>query len=252
MFKKLLIGALFAVGILCHATAAGFSDEDLTYVVEYKWGLINKDAGTATLSLRHDGNRYNAQLTAKTLPWADKFYRVRDTLSVTMKKQSLNPDVYRKISHEGGSYSLDVVKYTHSGSDVIGNVTRLRQKKNTATTMRSDTTLYSTGSTFDMLSVFYYLRQLDYSSMSTGARITTGIFSGKSLEKLTVTYRGVQQINVRNKTWSAHYLTFSFTHNGKSTGETMTTWISVDSPHIPLKVVGKLAVGKVQAFYTGS
>jgi hypothetical protein len=62
----------------------------------------------------------------------------------------------------------------------------------------------------------------------------------------------VQQVKVRDKTWSAYYLTFSFTHNGKATGETMSTWISVDAPHIPLKVVGKLAVGKVQAFYTGS
>jgi hypothetical protein len=252
MIKKLLIGVLLAAGLTSRAATADFADEDLSYVVEYKWGLINKDAGTATMSLRRDGTRYNAKLAARTLPWADKLYRVRDTLSVTMKRQSLAPEVYRKIAHEGGSYNRDVVKYAYSGSEVVGKVTRHRRKKNADTTSQSDTTLYSTGPTFDMLSVFYYLRGLDYASMQSGERVTAGIFSGKTVEKLIVTYRGVQQVKVRDKTWSAYYLTFSFTHNGKATGETMSTWISVDAPHIPLKVVGKLAVGKVQAFYTGS
>lgn len=54
--------------------AGGFQNEDLKYVISYKWGLIHKDAGEATLSLRQAGGNYNVTLTARTKPWADRFY----------------------------------------------------------------------------------------------------------------------------------------------------------------------------------
>lgn len=38
--------------------AKEFKDETLNYVISYKWGLIHKDAGEATLKLRNSGNKY--------------------------------------------------------------------------------------------------------------------------------------------------------------------------------------------------
>ena len=58
-------------------------------------------------------------------------------------------------------------------------------------------------------------------------------------------------MKIKGRQWDAYYLTFSFTHKGKPTGETMYTWISTDAQRIPLKVEGKLPLGKVQALYTG-
>ena len=249
--KKLLLALLVTVGCVGHAVAFDLPDEDLPYVVLYKWGLINKDAAAATLSLRNDGTTYRAQLAAQTLPWADKVFRVRDTLQVTLQKNGCLPDIYRKITHEGGTYNRDVVRYSRSGEEVTGHATRIR-RKNDLPVMRFDTTLYATGPTFDMLSIFYYLRQFDYPSMSVGSQIHANIFSGKNVERLTVTYRGVQSVKINKRQWEAYYLTFSFTHNGQPTGETMSTWISTDAQRIPLKVEGKLPLGKVQAYYTGS
>lgn len=250
MKKKLL----FALTALLCAVSSGYAfdlpDEDLTYVVLYKWGLINKDAATATLSLRADGTHYSCQLAASTLPWADKVFRVRDTLQVSLQKSQCLPNIYRKITHEGGTYNRDVVRYSRNGDEVTGHATRVRQKKD-GPVMRFDTTLYATGPTFDMLSIFYYLRQFDYSEMKQGEQIHANIFSGKAVERLTVTYRGVQKIKINRREWTAYYLTFSFTHNGQPSGENMSTWISTDAQRVPLKVEGKLPLGKVQAYYTG-
>lgn len=60
--------------------------ERLTYDVMYKWGLINKKAGSVALTttLPSSGNRFKATLTGATAPWADKFYKVRDTLRGTI------------------------------------------------------------------------------------------------------------------------------------------------------------------------
>ena len=46
-------------------TAQTFNDETVHYKVMYKWGLINKQAGTASLSIKTVGENYNTQLIAK-------------------------------------------------------------------------------------------------------------------------------------------------------------------------------------------
>ena len=63
-----------------------FADETLHYVITYKWGLITKDSGDATLSLKNQGSRYYIKLTGKTRPWADDLFQVRDTLVSVMDK----------------------------------------------------------------------------------------------------------------------------------------------------------------------
>ena len=50
------------------STAAEFSNESLDYKVMYKWGLVNKQAGHATLSVRRKGAYYITQLTAASAP----------------------------------------------------------------------------------------------------------------------------------------------------------------------------------------
>ena len=80
--------------------AKGFSDETLHYVISYKWGLIHKDAGEATLVLKNSGNHYSISLYGKTKPWADNFYQVRDTLLGKIRKEGFKPLSYSKIAHE--------------------------------------------------------------------------------------------------------------------------------------------------------
>lgn len=250
MLRKLLL--ILFIGCACASPAYSIDlpDEDLPYVILYKWGLINKDAASATLSLCSDGDCYYTQLSARTMPWADKVFRVRDTLQATIRKEGCLPQIYRKITHEGETYNRDIVRYSRKGSEVTGYASRLR-RKGEGPEMRFDTTLYATEPTLDMLSIFYYLRQFDYPAMKVGTQIHANLFSGKNVEQITVTYRGVQTIKINRRKWEAFYLTFSFTHKGKSTGETMYTWISTDSQRVPLKVEGKLPLGKVQAYYTG-
>lgn len=108
MKKALLILIVFS--LYCGMSlAVNFSNEKLHYVISYKWGLIHKDAGDATLTLKHKGNNYDVVLAAKTKPWADRFYEVRDTLLCTMKTDGLDPVSYKK-SHMRKA-STAVMKY---------------------------------------------------------------------------------------------------------------------------------------------
>lgn len=252
--KKLCAILIFILSAVAYSTsvfATTFADEDLTYRVMFKWGLINSQAGNATLSLRSHGDNYAATLIAQSEPWADKIYRVRDTLYSTMKKQGLVATRYEKHAHEDGKYSKDIVIYDRQGDNVTGHCTRIRQKDDKPATTET-TTINAVGTTVDMLSVYYYVRAMDFSSLKPGTTITINIFSGKRNERLSLKYVGIEDVKIDKTKHRTYRVNFSFTSDGKKkSSDDMTTWISIDSRRIPLKLEGKLPVGKVQVFYTG-
>lgn len=231
--------------------AANFSDETLKYVISYKWGLIHKDSGDATLKLRNKGNNYELILTGKTRSWADKFYEVRDTLKSTISKANFRPLSYTKIAHENGKYSRDDIAYSYQGNYVSGHSKRHREKDGKITV--TEKTLNGEGQVFDMLSVFYYLRTIDYSKQLNGGEVKSTMFSGKKVEQLTVRCVGKEEIKLRDKTKrEAYHIKFKFTQEGKKkSSDDIDAWISTDSAHIPLLVVGSLPLGQVKCYYVG-
>ena len=240
-----------SVLLLTVAAASGatnFTDETLRYVITYKWGLITKDSGEATLTLKNRGNRYDIRLVGKTKPWADNFFSVRDTLVSVIDKSGFRPRSYTKIAHEGGKYAEDRIVYSYSGSDVKGKVDKYREKKNKVT--RSDLELTATGPTFDMLSVFYYLRTIDPAGLATGKKIVSTLFSGSHAETVTIWKAGEEKVKMRDGSLrDAWHLKFKFTSKGgKKSSDDIDAWISKDSRRIPLHIRGSLPIGKVSAY----
>lgn len=212
----------------------------------YKWGLIHKQAGTATLTLTPDGKLYRAQLTAASDPWADKFFMVRDTLNGTMNQLTLSPLFYEKIAHEGNDDKHDTVKFSYSGNKVTGKCTRVEYRKGQ---LRKDEkqTLEATGTTVDMLSSFYYMRGLPFEKWQPGHKETVTIFSGKQKETLTFWYRGIEHIDVNGRRFQCYHITFVFTgKGGTTTSDNMDAWITTSSNRMPVLLEGKLPVGKVK------
>lgn len=235
------------------AIAVSFNNESLNYKVMYKWGVVNKQAGHATLSLKRQGNQYITQLTAASEHWADRFYKVRDTLNGNIVINGFRPTFYEKIAHEGGEHKHDIVRYSRSGSNVTGNCTRRVVNKKGQLTKNEKRSLTAIGTTLDMLSSFYYMRSLPYNTYRAGHPITVNVFSGKRKELLTIKYIGTEKINVDKKTYNCYHIRFTFTGDGgKKTSDDMDAWISTEPDHIPIKLEGKLKVGKVQCYYTGS
>ena len=227
------------------AAAVNFSNETLHYEVVYQWGMIWKHAANATLSIKKSGNGYNAMLVGATRSWADKVYPLRDTLKCSLNA-NLQPVKYQKLTHEDGYYARDIVDFSRSGGKTTGKGTRYRPKKSPATV-----TLSANGDAYDMLSVFYMLRNLDFANMKNGAKKTTYIFSGKEKESLTITYRGKKKVKLRDKSeHTAYYVTFTFTTDaGKKSSDNISAYLSADEKKIPLMLVGKLPVGEVKVYY---
>lgn len=228
--------------------------ESINYKVMYKWGLINKQAGHVNLSTSSLNNdEFRATLTAASEPWADKFYQVRDTLNGIINTKTLEPQFYEKISHEGGSYKHDIIRYKRENDKVTANCERTEAKNENVEPTTSTVVHESEGFTLDMLSAFYYMRSLDFASMKPGDTKVMNIFSGKRKETLTITYEGHEQITLDGIKHRTYHITFKFTgKGGKETSDPMDAWLSMSDERVPLLLEGKLPVGKVRCIYIGN
>lgn len=228
--------------------------ESLHYNVMFKWGLINKKAGQATLTLNAGANgQYDSQLVAASESWADRFYRLRDTLNGRMDlRESIKPIFYEKIAHEGNEYKHDYVSYDYSTpGTVVGHCTRKVVKKGE---LAVDETreMEAQERAVDMLTSFYYMRTLPFSQMNPGDERKIDIFSGKQKEILTIKYIGEDVVRIDDVDYNTYHIRFTFTRKGGTkTSDDMDAWISTSEHRIPLKMEGKLPVGKVRCFYDG-
>lgn len=249
--KKLFAVIFIALAGVVAAGAEVSKNESLNYRVMFKWGLVNKQAGRVNLSTKADGASHaKALLVARSEKWADKFYAVRDTLKGRLNASTCEPSYYEKISHEGGEYKRDVIDYERSGEHVKAYCKRWKQKSKKHALTTSETVHEADGFTVDMLSSFYYMRNLDYDKMQPGQKTEMNIFSGKQKERLSIVYQGREDVKIDGTVYPAYKITFRFTgKGGKKTSDDMAAWISTDVSRIPLKLEGKLPVGKVQCFY---
>lgn len=247
--RKLSLWMVFAVmfaAISPRAAAAEFVNEDLQYEIVYHWGLIWKHAASATLSLRSQGDVYHTSLTARTVSWAESFYRVRDTLRCTIAKEGLRPLHYVRKAHEGKYVETDEVKYSYQGFTTFGHCTRTRPGEEPQTEE-----LQTQGTAYDILSVFYFLRKLNFAGMRESTVYNSTVFSGRRKEKVSLRLVGVEDVKLRDKsTHRAYHVKFTFTQDGATkSSDDIDTWISTDDQRIPLMVRGKLAIGEIRVYY---
>ena len=243
---KQAITVIFALAccLLGHSSPAKvFIGEQLDYEIVFHWGIIWKHAASATMSFGQSGQGYSAKLTARTVSWADKLYQVRDTLTCKIRSD-LKPLKYVKAAHEHKYFAIDKIDFSHSGGTTTGDCQRIRKDGTTGLQ------LSSTGPTFDMFSVFYYLRALDYSGMQSGHKETVTIFSGQEKETLTVRYITQEDVKLRDKSvHKSHHITFTFTsEDGKESSTPINVWLSTDAAHIPLLIIGKIRIGEVRCY----
>ncbi len=224
--------------------------EKIYYDIYYHWGLIWKLAGQGTLGV--DKATYNGKdalkmyLNGTTLNFADKMMKVRDTLRLVTTPDMV-PLYYTKIANEGKHWGQDVLHYQYDGNgNTKGKVSILRRTK-----PQYDTIIHVNGQAFDMLSVFYHLRMINYSKLKMYEVLTIPIFTGKKQVKMRVKYMGRTIVKLRSKKeYPSYRLNLSFVNDDNlKDDDPIEVWLSDDAQRIPLKIEGKLPIGSLQAEY---
>lgn len=237
--------------------------ESLTYNVYFHMGFIWANAGRGVLSLTEEtesnGNkRYHGQLAAKSLSVVEHIMKVRDTLDTWMSPAYV-PYEFVKKTHEGKYNCIErniykpVLKDKSAGLSASNvkstnvKVHRWRKKGGEAAT-DADTTHYVGEPAFDMLSLFYTMRKMDFASMKKGESKKFATFPGMKKEWYKVEFCGKEKVTLRS---GKKYDTYCVLLNVATKGQSKTpikAWISTTQDQRPLKVIIELSrIGSIQA-----
>ena len=230
-------------------TSVGFeSGETLLYRIYFKWGFIWKEAANGELfaerSVYEGKDVYKMSLACKTLNFVDKIMPVRDTLNA-ITTLDVQPLFYSKITNEGSYRGKDFLKYRYDGGKFGGDVRIVRENK--ADKLSS---VFSELQPYDMLSVFYYLRYMNLKEFEMYETVDIPIITKDRLTMMRVKFMGQTIAKLHNgKEYPSYkiYISFPNDKNLDEQDHPIEVWMSNDDRKIPIRMVGKLPIGSLQA-----
>ncbi|MFO7656872.1 MAG: DUF3108 domain-containing protein [Bacteroidales bacterium] len=220
--------------------------EMLDYAVSYNWFVLWTDVGDVrfTVDEAKIGKKPYLHLlgTGQTTPAWDIFFRVRDRYESWVNPSTLKPVYFKRRVREGG-YEIDI-KYIFNRTKNYALSSYILNKK-----PEEKDTLEITNCTFDIMSVLYYARTLDYSGLKMGKIIPFTILLDRQLENVYFRYIGIETIKIRPiGEIECIKLSVSVVAGSvfKEGGESLNLWITNDRNKIPVFLESPIIVGSVK------
>ena len=220
--------------------------ERLTIVATYKWGLVNMDVGEATLTLQEESFRdtqyFFGRGIAKTYKFWDKFFKVRDIYEGRFLVNSLRPIYFHRDIKEG-SYKM---RNTYIFDQETNMISATIQSNNNPERKYE---LQGKPCTFDIISLFYNSRNLDFADVTPGKTFPISFAIDEQVYDLYYRYLGRENIKV-GKIGTFRCLKFAAkliageVFTGK---EELIIWITDDRNRIPMLIETPVSVGRVTA-----
>lgn len=237
--------------------------ESITYDVYFHLGFIWAKAGRGTLSLANeteaDGTqRVHGQLAAKSLSIVEHLMKVRDTLDTWMTPGYI-PREFIKKTHEGKynctEHNIFQPTWKDASSDQTpsnvksSKVKVHRWRKNGSDPATETDTIHTVAEpAYDMLSLFYAMRRLNFATMKKGESIKFATFPGLKKEWYKVEFNGREKISLRNGKKFDTYCVLLTVATKDQEKTPIKAWLTTTSDHKPLKVtIGLARIGSIQA-----
>lgn len=219
--------------------------EKLSFRGYYNWGFIWVAAGEVNLSVEKstykNKNAFLFSGTGKNLKAFDWFFHLRDTLTAYAEMETLAPMYFDRRTHEAKYHAHHEYWFNDNDSTIFSKIKK-REKP-----VKHDT-LKNKACTFDILSIAYYVRNLNFSKYKKGDKIPISMLIDNEIHSLYIRYRGIDIIKTKSGE-RFECLKFSpLLVEGTmfKGGEDMTVWLSNDNNRIPIMVEAKVLVGSVK------
>ncbi|MBN1952897.1 MAG: DUF3108 domain-containing protein [Bacteroidales bacterium] len=221
--------------------------EQLDYEVYYNLGSLWLNAGYVEFDVKPRVYRgkevYHLDGTGGTYKSYDWIFTVRDHYQSYLDKDKLVPVWFRRQNDEGG-FKVDYEYEFDSERKKIYSKTW-----NSERPYREDT-LDLLPCTFDVMSLVYYARNLDFSGMNPGDSIPTGTFIDNERYDLYIRYLGKETIETREGTAYRCIKFSALLVEGTifKGGEDLQVWVTDDSNRVPVIVEAKILVGSIKTY----
>lgn len=220
--------------------------EVLSYDMYFKYALINAKAGSSSLTVLEDvyDGRPALKMTlhAKSSGAVKGFFPVADTL-VSYLSENMLPLAFYKDAHEGKDHTIEEAIYSYLPDQVQVKTRRVRND-----IQRFDTTLISSRNVYDMLSILYYVRILNYDLLIKEGKTTVSYISGKKMGEMDIEYRGTETVKANDgRKYKCIKLIMSLNDDAfENKNEAMRVYITDDPNRVPIRVDTKLKRGTMR------
>ncbi len=214
--------------------------ETLTYELSYTWGGVNTDVGQGTAKMNYSDGFYNPVITGKTYKFYDIFFKVREHFESKFSDSTFRPVMFYRKSEEGKYWAENRYRFDDRNGKIYATV-RKRNKPET------DTVLTYTPYTFDLVSLFYNCRAMDFASLETGVKYPITFAIDKEIYNLYFIYHGKETKKIKGLgTFRTMKFSASLVAGEIFTGkDEIYIWVSDDKNIIPLLFESKVLVGTV-------
>jgi hypothetical protein len=228
----------------CQITNTAFKGgEKITYIAYYNWQFVWLSAGEATFTLLDKGDYFDLKVYGKTYEGYDAFFRVRDYFHSVIDKKTMLPKSFVRIVEEGNYRKFDSLSFNHKNLSAISYNGPSRAKAK-----RKYITIHAC--THDLLSVLYYMRNININAYKPGEYIPTKLLFDENIYAIKVRYEGkkanhsIKDVGTYN---TVHVIPDLVTGTVFKDGNKMHVWVSDDANKLPLYIESPLAVGSAKA-----
>lgn len=214
--------------------------ETLTYELSYTWGGVNTDVGQGTAKMNYADGFYNPVVTGRTYKFYDIFFKVREHFESRFSDSTFRPVMFYRKSEEGKYWVENRYRFDNENGKIYANV-RKRNKPEV------DTVLTCTPYTFDLVSLFYNCRTMDFASLETGVKYPITFAIDKEIYNLYFIYHGKETRKIKGLgTFRTMKFSASLVAGEIFTGkDEIYIWVSDDKNIVPLLFESKVLVGTV-------
>ncbi len=217
--------------------------EELVYKLYYNWKFVWIPAGEVKFKIEESDTVYDISAVGKTYSSYDNFFKVRDYFYSTVDKETMLPISFKREIEEGNYRLFDSISFDQKNQTALAIHGK---SKETAT----ETEFEMGGCMQDMLSLLFYIRNVDYSDVPKGSQIPLKLFFDKEIFPLKLEYGGKEKkkkIKGLGKFRTLKFIPEVVAGEVFDEDTKMKIWVSDDQNKIPLLIESPVSVGSVKA-----
>lgn len=232
----------------CTPKKSAFSfGESADYTIYYNLGAVWVSAGSVNFtvdSTRIKANKYyHIKSTGYTFKKYDWIYKVRDHYEVIADMEPFRPIRFKRDVREGGTEIYEDYIFNHSKNQVV-----TLRKEDKKSQLVKDTVNFSECS-YDVLSMIYVARNLDYSTLKPDDVLPITLFLDNEEHNSYIRYLGKENVEVKGLGTFRCIKFKPLLIEGTifNAGEDMTVWVTDDEAKVPILIDTPILVGSIKA-----
>ncbi len=223
------------------------TSEKVTYTLSYTWGVwINVGEVEFLTTLKEDTKNpyYHIEVNGSSYPFFDAFFKVRDYFSTKIDAKTLQPFYMQRTIDEGGYRRNSTGHYNWKDTVLYTSTQRIDKPR----PVELDT-LPLTPCTFDVVSLFYYYRNCDFSKMKINNTYSIQLAMDDKVYNINYKYYGKEEVKVKGVgKFNALKFSGSLIAGSVFTGkEQVFFWVTDDENRVPIYIEAPVKVGSIRA-----